>query len=84
MENEVKVVHNCCLELTSLPSSAELPLIRLHLVGAGSTKQLWEPVLVRCPLRCVASQPYLVAPLLCVPSKGVGDGVKTLHEVLRS
>ena len=64
MKNEVKVVQNCCLELPGLPSSAELPHIRLHLAGAGSTKQLWEPVLVSCPLRCVASQPYLVAPLL--------------------
>lgn len=71
-----------CLELTSLPSSAELPPIRLRLVGAGSTRQLWEPVLVCCTLCCVASQPYLVVFLLCVPSKGVGDGVKALCAVL--
>lgn len=85
MENEVKVVHNCSLELTSLPSSSELPPIRLHLVGAGSTKQLWEPGLVCCLLCCVASQPCLVATFLCVPSNGVGDDrVKTLHEALWS
>lgn len=82
MYDEVKITHNCCLELTGLRSNAVSSLIKFHLVGVGSTKQLWEPVLVCCLLHCAASQRYLHAPLLCVLLPGVGDGVRKLYPVL--
>lgn len=62
MENEVKVVHNSCLELSGHPSSAELPPIRLHLVGALGTSPSVLP-LALCCLPTISAWPPSVCPM---------------------